>query len=347
MPLYRKILKRAWNISWKNKGLWFLGFFAAFLTNETIYESVISTFQSKFQNLNFIFLTKDFLGVGLFDIFRWSFVKDWWASDTLTFTFLLLVTVAFVCFLLFFIFLSVISQAGLIKSAIAIDVKRRINLKQAFQAGIDKFWQVLGLNIITKGILFGTFILMAYVFALLIQSVSITAIDYLFYALFIIVLVAGALLIYYLTIYGTAFIVLRGKKVFESLKLAWHIFIKNILINLEMALILFSLVVIMSIVYLAVLFVVGTPIILLFIILNTAGSQGALAVLYLLAILIFILITIAFGAWYSTFQISCWALLFEELALKKGRSKFLRILDSIFGKKKRVGKRKSLRKKRK
>ncbi len=335
MPLYRVILKRAWKISWKNKWLWFLGFFAAFLTNETVYESVVGTFQSRFQGRDFVFLTKDFLGVGLLDVFQWSFIQSWWQSNTLTFTFLLLVTIAFICLLLFFVFLSVISQAGLIKAAIAVDVHKKFTLKEAFRAGIDKFWSVLGLNIITKVILFGGFVLLAYVFSMLIQAIPINAIDYILYVLFAVILIFGALLIYYLTIYGTAFIVLRGKKIFESLKMSWHIFIRNFLINLEMALILFAFVVILTIVYLAVLFVVGVPIVFLYFILSSAAATKGLLMLYGLATVVFIIITIFFGAWYSTFQISCWALLFEELALKRGRSKFLRVIDSIFGKKKK------------
>ena len=346
MPLYRVILKRAWNISWKNKWLWFLGFFAAFLTNETVYESIIGTFQSRFQGRDFVLLTKDFLGVGLFDVFQWSFIESWWHSSTLTFTFLLLVTIAFVCLLLFFIFLSIISQAGLIKSAIAIDVHKKYGLKQAFKAGIDKFWPVLGLNILTKVGLFGIFVLLAYLFAMLIQAISINAIDYILYVLFAVVLIFGALIIYYLTIYGTAFIVLRGKGVFESLKMSWHIFVRNILINIEMALILFAFVVLLTIVYLAVLFLVGAPIVLLYFILSAAAAQKGIILLYGLATIIFIVVTIFFGAWYSTFQISCWALLFEELALKRGRSKFLRVIDAIFGKskKRKIRKRKVIRK---
>jgi len=340
MPLYRIILKKAWKISLKNKWLWFLGFFAAFLSNESIYESIIGGFSGRFQGKDVVFLTKDFLGVGLFDIFQWSFLKSWWTSGGITFTFLLLVTIAFVCLLLFFVFLSIISQAGLIKSAIAIDVKEKYSLKRALQDGIEKFWSVLALNVITKVILFGALVIVAYLFSLLMKANPVNFIDYILFVIFIAVLVFGALIIYYLTIYGTAFIMLRGKKVFNSLRLSWHIFVKNILINLEMALILFVFVILATILYLIVLFVLGTPLVLLYMLLGFAAAEKGVIIVAALAVLLFIIVTVFFGAWYSTFQITCWTLLFEELVLKKGRSKFLRIIDAIFGR----GKRKKLKK---
>ncbi|HUT22601.1 MAG TPA: hypothetical protein VMX18_04400 [Candidatus Bipolaricaulota bacterium] len=329
MPLYRIILRRAWQISWKRKWLWFLGFFAAFLSNETIYESIISGFNSRFSGQSFSLLTKNFFGQGIFDIFNVSFLKTWWTSGATGFTYLLLLTVAFVSLLLFFIFISVISQAGLIKAAIASDVKQPYGLKRALRDGIDHFWPVLGLNIVTKGALFGILAVIAYGVSLLIKVCSINAIDYILTALFVLILVFGSLLIYYLTIYGTAFIVLRGKKIFSSIKLSWSLFFNNFLINLEMALILFCSVVILSILLIAALFILSAPLILLTLLLGVAAAAKGVIVIAALWVVLVVLMVFFFGSWYSTFQISCWAILFEELALKRGRSKIARIFDSM------------------
>ncbi|MFZ5364761.1 MAG: hypothetical protein ACOZBH_01000 [Patescibacteria group bacterium] len=329
MPLYRLILKRAWKISWKNKWLWFLGFFAAFLSNETVYESIMSNFNTGFSGRDFVFITKDFLGVGLLDIFKWSFLKDWWTGGGLTFSFMLLLTVAFACLLLFFLFMSIISQAGLVKSAITIDLGKKISLKQAFQSGIEKFWTVLCLNILTKVIFFGAFVFIGYLFSLLIKVNPIGVIDYFLYFLFAAILIFGALIIYYLTIYGTAFIVLRGKKLFSSIGLAWHIFIRNIVINLEMALILFAIVVIVTIAYLITVFILGVPLVLVYMLLSFALAQKGALIAAGLAVVMLLIVTVLFGAWYSTFQLSCWSLLFEELALKRAKSKISRIVESV------------------
>jgi hypothetical protein len=41
MSLYRSILKRAWEISWKFKYLWFFGLFAALLGNGGEFEIIL------------------------------------------------------------------------------------------------------------------------------------------------------------------------------------------------------------------------------------------------------------------------------------------------------------------
>ena len=80
---------------------------------------------------------------------------------------------------------------------------------------------------------------------------------------FLLFLICGAV-IYFLTIYGTAFVVKKKKSVFQSLRASYELFRQNLAVNLEMALILFVFNILFFFATLLVGFIISSPFFVLY-----------------------------------------------------------------------------------
>jgi len=330
IPFYRLILKRALKISWKFKWLWVFGFFAAFLGQGGVYEFLFRTFGNLSSGQSLFFTLQDYSNSNILGMFSWGRLQYLWANDPSALGLSIFSILLILAFFALMISLAVIGQGALAKGVINADQGRKTTFRQDFNAGLAKFWPILELNFITKVILLGLLMFLAYLASLLVSGSAVWN-TILFLIFFVIFIVLG-IIIYFLTLYGTAYIVLRDKKVFSALNNAWKIFKKNILINLEMGLLLFIINFIAAIVAMILLFVVMAPLLLLYFIFMFANVWVAGTVLTIIMTIILLVLSILIGAWYNTFVTASWLILFEELALKGGKSKFKRIIQHIRGK---------------
>jgi len=243
---------------------------------------------------------------------------------------LLLLLVVFVIFVAFLI-LAIVSQVGLIKSAVNFDQNKKINFRQAFSAGIEKFWPVLGLNFFMRAVLMGLVLAIALIVSLIAYGSALLA--SLLYIIAVVLLLVIAIIIYFLIIYSTAYIVLRQKKVFESIKAAWQLFRKNILLNLEIGFIVFIINMLVGVIAVIASVFILSPFILLYLLMVLMSINAGLGILGVIIIILFGSILILTGAWFTTFYVNVWSLLFEELELKGGKSKLFRLYERMRGRK--------------
>jgi hypothetical protein len=329
IPFYRLILKRSLAVSWKFKWLWIFGFFAAFLGNGNLYEFLFGMYNNLSSGQSFFFTITQYANSGLLGMISFGRLQHLWQTDISAFSMGLFIMLMSFCFLAVMISLAVICQGALARGVIGNDQKKKVSLKQSFNDGLEKFWPILELNFITKVVFIGFLLLLVYIVANLMPGTF--WIDSIIIVVSFIVFIVCGIVIYFLTLYGTAFIVLRDKKVFDALKEAWHVFRKNILLNLEMGLLLFIINVVAVISGIILLFIILAPFILLYFMLVFTGSAFGLTVISIVMILVFVAGLVLFGAWYNTFQMGAWLILFEELALNPVKSKTLRLFEHVKG----------------
>lgn len=320
---YRSLLKQAWVITWQNKYLWFLGLFAALVTGGGAWE-----YQMLSQNLNqglingsyyqlnnvlaLSDLVKNFL-LGIVNLFQYDFLT------ILNVFSALLITTIILCF---FIWLAVVSQAGLIydiKKILNIKKKEpKLSLRESLTAGQNHFWSVLGLNLTIKIITaFIFFIISLPLLFLVIKDTAVLAIIYtILFVIFVPVFMGSSLMLNYIIAYR----VLDNYSFIVSLEKGVSLFKKNWLISLEMGVILFIINFIASGLILIILSLFLLPLLLLGLILN-------LTWLTTLIVFFALIIVIIFGSALTAFQIATWTSLFLRLKDKGGIAKLERLFS--------------------
>ncbi len=326
-PFYRLILKRALRISWRNKWLWGLAFFAAFIGNGSVYEALIRSFNNLSEGNSAFLVLKEYSQMGIVGLASFSNLKSLWQSDPSAFGITILTTVLFLSVLALLISFAVIGQGGVIRSIVNIDQNKGASLKSGIKHGVERFWSILEVNIIGKLILFGALMLLMYLASLMHFDNGIA--NLVVYILSFSIFIIFGIIIYFLTIYGTAFVVLREDNAFRALKDAWQLFLKNPLLNLEMGLLLFIVNILVAVVFFIAVFILLAPFLLVYIVFVFAGWTTGMETMTTIITLIFITLLILMGSWYSTFQLGAWAILFEELALNGGKSKIVRVYEHV------------------
>jgi hypothetical protein len=322
---YRAILKKAFWITWRHRWLWLVGFFAAIIGNGGVYEALIRGFNNISEGRSVFNTFQEYLESGVFGMLSWAKLSALWQSDSSAFGLTIFSLLLMLCILAVMITLGVVGQGAVISGVIGLDEKEPMTLKSSFRMGVDRFWPILEINVITKVILLGFLVLLAYIASLVVFSSS--GLNIFIYVLaFIIFLILG-IIIYFLTIYGTAYVILRRARVYPALKSAWRLFSRHVLLNLEMGLILFIVNVVVATIFFIACFILMSPLFVLYFLFLVAGAQLASAIIMMLMILIFVVVMLLVGSWWSAFQLGVWALLFERLELSGGKSKVLRLYE--------------------
>lgn len=331
--LYRTILKRALKLSWKNKWLWLFGFFAAILGQGGVYEYLFKSFDNLTAGQSVLATMQEYANGGILGMISFGRLQSVWATDLSGMALGIFTLLFAICVIALIISLAVIGQGGLVKSIITLDQGKKTTPKECFSVGVKKFWPILELNFITKVVLMGVLMLLTYFAALLMQQI--VAIDTVIFVLFFILFIVLGIIIYFLTLYGTAYIVLRDKGLLSALQSAWHLFRRNVVINLEMGLLIFVMNAIVAVLAVITLFILFAPFIIVFFVVLISNIWWLINAMNVLMILLFVIFLALATGWYTTFVVSCWMMLFEQLAMKGGKSKLQRVYEKVTSKSKK------------
>lgn len=137
---YGEIIKGAFWISWRNKFLWFFGFFAAGGGGISNYFNIPSEVGDR----------GDFSGMGR------------WMGENFAAVLVVFVVVALVLTLAYIV-LSFVSAGGLAESVAAIDRSEQRRFSSTWRAGLANFWRVLGQTILVFLIGLGLLLVVAVV----------------------------------------------------------------------------------------------------------------------------------------------------------------------------------------
>lgn len=295
MYTYRQIFKQAFKVTWQNPSLWFFGFFVALMGSAGEVELLGSygvgggVLFSFWQGLaeGGLFTAAGIRGIGKILVSQPFF--------------LFLVALIFLLILglsALVIWLVIVSQAALIGQIIGISRNETLGWRDGFNLGLVKFWPVLGLNVLLRLISF-IFLALGAVFYFLNFPGSLLIFIIVFDICFVFIV-----LISFLIKYAICGVVLRDMPFVRALKSAWQIFIKNWLLSLEIAIILFVIYLITN----SLLFWFINSILFIFLRFFSNFIFGLILVfLSLLAIFTFVQILLIIFHWAS------WAIVFELL----------------------------------
>lgn len=325
--LYRSIMSRAWEITKKFKGLWFFGFFAAIISSGGEYEIIaralytpgnddlISTTVSGFQEGIREVVTK-----GNVDI--WKNLASSLFANSSAMIVALAIFILVIAITLFLLWLSTVSQIGMIRNISLINRGKKPTFNEGLDAGTKLFWPVFLINVIFKAIIFIMLFLLGRELLLLAGKGGLAPALYFFsFALFVVI----TLIISFLIRYQIFYLVLKKQPWLEALQSGWKLFKKNWLISLEMAFLMFLFYVVVffiSIFIVAVLTAIPTVVLLTYLLYLPVFVKTIIA---LVCIVLIILTMIASSILINTFQWASWTLLFDRLSLKDELSKIIRL----------------------
>lgn len=330
MTLYRKILKQAAGIAWRHKYLWFFGLFASLVGNAVEYEALSQILaggapRNFFPNLQRIIETGVFSGKTLTNIGKIM------SEDPFSLFALLAVGLLTLILSAYLIWLAIVSQAALINSSADIMAgksAKAVSIQNGVATGSKNFWPVLGLNILIKAAIFIIFSLLSLPVILAAGGIGAAAANFIYLILFLI-LVPLALGFALMIKYSMAYVVIRGSGFLESVKQGWRLFIKNWLVSLEMAIILFFINLFAGLALSLVILTLAMPFALLAIFSFKLVSIFVFWLIVVTAFTAILALIILTGSALAVFQISSWTGLFIELVGRGGSSKIARLMSKI------------------
>lgn len=315
---YRFFLKQAWSITKRYRYLWFFGIFASLTALGGEYQIIA---QAMNNNPGGSFAS---MGVFmLYNIFNPSFyagITALAASNPAALWSLILVTLLALALIAIMIYLAIISQAALVQHGAQIMINKKkklaLSINEGLITGRKHFWQVLGLNISNNlFITLSFFIISLPLILLLVGDVAGLTLAYI---LLFIIFIPISLSIAFIIKYAIAARVLENLRFIAAIEKGWHIFKKNWLVSLEMALVLFLINFIVGILTIALIFLFFLPLLVL-------SLQLYLPFLTAISFLLIIALMLVVASILNTFQISTWTGLYLHLQTKKGLSKLERI----------------------
>lgn len=297
---YLEILKKAFNITWKNKYLWILGFLVALVGGGNNFNSSFSN-QSSSQ--------------------EWAGAGKWLESYLIVILFIVLIL-----FVLWFIFwiLSIMAQGGLVGAANGIESGEEMGLGKAFAIGAHYFWRTLGISILLGLVIF--IMVMVFVVPMVVGIIMIAVqgkqAAAALVASLICLIPAFLLLVFLLMIVGAVigvihnyairYAIILDKKVIESIKEAWGLIkdCKTETLIMFLLLLLTSSLYGMAMVIPGLIF--GLPSIFM-IIAGAAGKSVPLLAFGAFGIMVLVFVLAVFKGVYEVFHSSAWTLTFREL----------------------------------
>jgi hypothetical protein len=324
-PFYRPILKKAWEITRKNRFLWVFGLFAALAGNGGIYEILVKGF-------NRVAGQGEILSDNTSGLFTWSIfalprLEDIYETSPLFANFFWIVVFIALGILAVLICLNILSRGALINCVKKITGRRKTNLADGWEAGKKYFWPILGLNALAKAAIFSLLVLLTVpVMFFITGGGGSPGWNVFLYVTSFVVFTLLALFVSFMAIYASCFTVLEDMPFVESIRASWKLFIKNWFVSLEMSLILFLAVFIAGFALMLFTIVYMVPVALLLLAFAYLDLQIGFMLIVFLGIMGWLVLLGFTGAVLSAFQFSAWTLLFMEISKKRIWSKLLRFV---------------------
>lgn len=294
---YLSILKRAWTVTWRNKYLWWFGFFIALTGSGSFFNySTNRGGNSQWFNQQFSAFAARHAG---------------WV--------ILGIIAALAVFILFLI-LRFLSRGALIKS---IEKKsnppaggEESNFTLGIRYGKKYFWRIFLISFLLQAVVIAIILLIITPVAFLFMTQS--------YVLGALLTLAGIIIIipllilgFFLRNYSLIYVTLGDLSMVDAIETGYELFRNNIGASILMALIFIPLVIVLGLGLLLVLFFLAVIFFVLGVILFLLFNKIGAAIVLALAILSFLIIFLGARAIYETFYQAAWVFFFHEIASPK------------------------------
>lgn len=320
---YREILKKSWQNTWRNKYLWFFGLFAALLGNGGEIDIIFRSFNTDSRQELFLgwnrMMETGFFSKGVFSgIGKIAHEDPFSLFLALSVLFLLVVLGAFL------VWMSMVSQAAIVNNSSKNDGKKKVDFKEGINAGIKNFIPVFALNLFSRVAIYILFVLISLPI-LTNSSKSDVFLNSILFMIAFLIFIPLSIVVSFIVKYAIAFTVVKGKKISESIKMGWELFVNNWLISIEMAFVLFFINLLVGFSLIMLFLVLAVPFMFFALLFSQLALYFNFWAIVLAALILFLFIAALIGSALATFQISTWTMLFVELTGKKVESKLNRL----------------------
>lgn len=321
--MYREIIRKAWQITWNNKFLWFFGFFAFTLSSgaagawNTVVSNVLRVMNQPqlFDDLSYMY-SSNFLGLIAGNL------KNGMSNFN---TIPIVVVILFCLILVAVLWLSLTSQGAVIAGSALAEDKKKLSIEQCFTFGMSSFWRLLGLFIIAQLALYGAWLVIGLPLVSLYVIKGVASLATLFSVISFVVFVPLSMVVYFVLLYASVYTVINKTSLKESFLQGWKLFKKYWVPSLEFALILFVINVLVIFLF-ALLFII--PLILI------VASQAVVLTFVLWSAIVMLVALILIIAVLATFQFSAVVVFMKRLeSMEQPHGILGKLAFAIFGKK--------------
>jgi hypothetical protein len=305
-PIYRPILREAFELSWKEKRLWLISAIAGILLTGSVYDVVL-------RGATAVSPERSILGT---IIPLWGRLVESWPtltiSDLIFGSLNALLITGFFLIIVFAVFSASVIAQGTIVYAIGARRRGRVPaFRDALTVGARALWPILVLNIIALAVLFATRGLIAVVHTILLSNIG-SLMFLLYVASFIIFVVVGGITII-IQIFALNAMILQGATLAQGIERGIELFNRHWVIAVETVSILFIISIGASIFTIALLMVLTVP---YFIIALTALALNSGLLWSIVTIIFFFLsffIVLMIFGYIVQLHYTTWTLMYRKL----------------------------------
>jgi hypothetical protein len=296
---YAEVLKKAWNITWKNKGLWILGILAA-CTGGGGGGGGSGSYQSSGSR----FTGREFPGLQRF----FNNIPQ----DTLVLIIVAAVILALLIFVIVWV-LGILGQAGLIAGVSQADEAGSVTLAEAWRLGLPHFWRMLGAGLLVVAVAIVLALIVGIPTAL-IAGLTLGLGMICLAPLFCLLIPVGLLANVYITFVQNS-IVVEKLPVMASFRRAWQVFRANLGTAIVMGLILLIGGFVVGLIIAVPFIAIALPAIVAF----SVGGQQTAQSATLVAVacgLVYLPVMILLNGILQTYVSGTWTLTYRRLITK-------------------------------
>lgn len=324
-PLYREVLKAAWQTTWHYKRLLFWGLFVGLLGNAGEYQFLISSFDRAAGTEIMPPTAQSLLNAPPVTA---ASVNGLWGAltgDVFSAFIVLLIGLMIIASVVFLIWLTMISVVSLVRAAAAVAAGNAPDsLNKAATSAQPFFGPVLILYVFGRLLGWLLLTLLAFFGLLVMQDFLI---GFPIFIVAFILLLPALFVISFATRYAIIFTILDRLPLLEAIDRAVALTRRYWLISVELAFILFAVNLALGILLAIVVALLVAPILLAaYMVLSTGLIAGALS-LFILGVALFLLSLFCVGATLGTFQWTAWSHLFLKLKEPGKTSKIVRVFS--------------------
>lgn len=320
MTFYRQIMWRSWQITWRYKFLWFFGFFITFIWQGGAFELLIRNWQ--------IISDRGTISLMVYYIFKTNHLGIGSVWQSLAQTNLGVISVVVLSLLavifLVIIYLAVNSLIALIRATFDIEKNKPVTFNSSRES-IHSFGAVVGILFSAKALIW-LFVALTGFLSIKIAFNNLHGWGFfsLYLTLFVLTCLVG-FAAYFLSIFASSYVILSKVSFRSAVAESVRLFKSHWLICLEMAVSLFLLSILLTLVWLLAAFILLILFGAIFLALSYLSfTTLSLAILVILGIIVLLLLILT-TAIFSTYSTVVWTLLFIRLVKEGGLSKLARV----------------------
>lgn len=237
MGMYRDIIKTSWRASWHHKYLWIFGIFASIFSSGgagawALLVNNYAVLQDQATQVNEL---KGLYNDKLLQAVAGNIFTFFTKPSALS----ILAILAIVIFFALFIWLAIASQGALISGSARVIQNDKASIEEDFRVGNRTFFKVLGLQVLGRLASYGSLLIIGTPLLALYLSNNNEIFPLIFSILSFVVLMPIGVVIFFILLFASIYVVVYKLGFLQSIEKAWHLFKHNWLSSLEFAFVLF------------------------------------------------------------------------------------------------------------